>query len=258
MSADNHALWFESHCHLDSLEDPAAAVERARAAGVAEIVAIGDDLPTSRAAIELAHSQDRVWATAGIHPHEAAKHHEQWQGIVACHEGERVVAVGETGLDYFYEHSPRAEQQASFREHIRLAAHLDRALVVHARDAWDDLWAIVDDEVMPQSVVIHCFTGGPAEAKAAVDRGFFIGVSGIVTFKNAGELREAVLATPIERILVETDSPFLAPMPHRGKKNEPAYVGLVGEAVASLKDLEISEVQRVTAENARRLYALNS
>lgn len=258
MSVPDDALWFESHCHLDALEDPSAAVARARAAGVGEIIAIGDDLPTSTAALALAHSHDRVWATAGIHPHEAATHEDQWDGIVTCHEDEKVVAVGETGLDYFYEHSPREVQQESFREHIRLAVQLNRALVVHARDAWDDLWRIVDEEVMPERVVIHCFTGGPSEASAALERGFFIGVSGIVTFKNAADLREAVLATPLERILVETDSPFLAPMPYRGKKNEPAYVGLVGEAVAALKGRAVVDVQRITAANSRRAYALSS
>ncbi|MGB2757226.1 MAG: TatD family hydrolase [Acidimicrobiia bacterium] len=256
MSAAGAVQWFESHCHLDSLEDPSGAVDRARDAGVGEIIAIGDDLPTSFAAISLAHAHDRVWATAGIHPHEAAKRVEQWEGILDCHKDQRVVAVGETGLDYYYEHSPRDAQQESFREHIRLAARLDRALVVHSRDAWDDLWRIVDEEIMPSRVVIHCFTGGPAEAVAAIDRGFFIGVSGIVTFKNAGELRDAVAATPIERILLETDSPFLAPMPHRGRKNEPAFVSLVGQAVAALKDIAVEELQRITSENARQLYAL--
>jgi TatD DNase family protein len=167
------------------------------------------------------------------------------------------VGIGECGLDYFYEHSPRAEQRRAFADQIALAHELDLALVIHARDAWDDLYEILASEGVPARTVIHCFTGGPNEASRCVQMGCDISISGIVTFKNAQPIRDAVLETPLDRLHVETDSPFLAPVPFRGRANEPAYVVQVGTYLARLLDRDVDELRLVTAANSARLFALS-
>ncbi len=254
MSVEQLQGWVESHCHLDALEDPHGAVARAADMGVTRIVAIGDDLATSRAAIALAHEHPNVVATAGIHPHVASQHVHEWPGILECQDDPQVVAVGETGLDYFYQHSTREEQIRNLVAHIELAVARDRALVLHVRDAWDDFWSIIDDHDMPSRAVIHCCTGGPAEVERAVARDLYIGISGIVTFKNASDIRSAVPMIPEDRLLIETDSPFLAPVPHRGKKNEPAFLTHIGEALAALRSVSLASLAQTTAANAERFY----
>src|SRR5262249_27083775 len=161
-------------------------------------------------------------------------------------ERPEVVGVGECGLDYHYDHSPRDQQRAVFAAQIRLAHRGDHTLVIHTREAWDDTFAILDTEGVPARTVFHCFTGGPDEARLAPDRGAMLSFSGIVSYKNAPELREAAALAPLERILVETDAPYLTPVPHRGKKNKPAWVPLVGEAVAAAKELAVEEVAEAT------------
>jgi TatD DNase family protein len=168
-----------------------------------------------------------------------------------------VVAVGECGLDYHYDHSPRATQREVFAAQIALAHARGLALVIHTREAWEDTFAILDAEGVPERTVFHCFTGGPDEARKGLDRGILVSVSGIVTFKTAGDLRAAVDLAPLDRLLVETDSPYLAPVPHRGRSNRPALVTLVGEAVAAVKGVPVVEVAEVTAAGARRLFAVD-
>jgi TatD DNase family protein len=161
-----------------------------------------------------------------------------------------VIAIGECGLDYYYEHSPRDVQMKAFAEQIALAKEHNMTLVIHTRDAWQDTFDVLDAEGMPSHTIIHCFTGGPDEARQCLDRGAYLSFSGIVTFKNATELREAAVLCPNDRVLVETDSPFLAPVPHRGRPNEPAHVGLVGTAIADLRGQDPAEFARQTTANA--------
>ncbi|HLG67057.1 MAG TPA: TatD family hydrolase [Acidimicrobiales bacterium] len=266
--------WFDSHCHLQDRyaagQGPEETCRRAAEAGVGRLVCVGTDAGTSREAlgVALAGAEGRlgasvpgIWATAGLHPHDA------WQGtaeVVALVEGHlahqparrTLVAVGETGLDYHYDHSPRDVQRRAFAEQIALAHRFDLALVVHARQAWDDLFDVLAAEGVPERTVLHCFTGGPAELRRCLDAGMFVSFSGIVTFQNAAEVREAAARCPLDRLLVETDSPFLAPVPHRGRANEPAYLPLVGSVIAELRGMEAGELARRSAAAAAALYAL--
>ncbi len=248
-------MWTDSHCHLtfDGVGDE--AVEAAAAAGVTRLVTIGTDAATSREAVAAARRHPHVYATVGLHPHEAS---HGMEGVTALLEqaDPTVVGVGECGLDYYYEHSPRAAQRDVFATQITLARRLDLALVVHTRDAWDDTFAVIDGEGAPERWIVHCFSGGPEEARRALDRGAFLSFSGIVTFKNASGVQAAARLCPLERMLVETDSPFLAPVPNRGRPNQPAWVAVVGAAVASLKGLPVDEVARATWENATAAFRL--
>jgi TatD DNase family protein len=249
--------WIDDHCHLDLTAErgPSAdeAVAAARAVGVERLITVGTDVASSVAAIEVARAQEGVWATAGVHPHDAK---EGWDGLEALLAEPEVVAVGECGLDYHYDHSPREAQRRSFAAQIALAHAHDLALVVHTREAWDDTFDILGAEGVPERTVIHCFTGGPDEARRCLDLGTHLSFSGIVTFKGAPEVREAVELCPLDRLLVETDSPFLAPVPHRGRPNQPAFVTLVGEAVADVKQAPLAAVAEATWANAARVYGL--
>jgi TatD DNase family protein len=245
-----HASWVDSHCHLQSLSDPEAGIERARVAGVSRMVCVGTDLETSRQALDLAARHRDVWATVGLHPHDAWKLAAEWELLEPLVQAERVVGVGETGFDFHYLHSPAEEQRAAFRIQIRLAKRLDRALVVHSREAWDATFQVLADEGAPARTVMHCFTGGPDEARRALDLGAYLSYSGIVTFPGADDVRAAAAMTPLDRLLVETDAPYLAPVPRRGRQNEPRYVGLVGAAVAVATGRSEEEIAECTAANA--------
>jgi TatD DNase family protein len=262
--------WFDSHCHVQEHYEsaPGDALQRAASAGVAGVVCIGTDAETSAEALALARSRRSgalgpdvpdVWATAGLHPHEASQGTRDVTRFVeeTLEQADgALVAVGECGLDYFYEHSPRPAQRQAFAEQIRLAQRCGLALVIHARDAWDDLFSVLENEGIPERTILHCFTGGPEEAERCLAAGLFLSFSGIVTFKNATALREAAALCPSDRLLVETDSPFLAPVPHRGTTNEPGFVSLVGAAVALLRGVEPAEVARSSSAAARRAFAL--
>jgi TatD DNase family protein len=249
--------WFDSHCHLQMLDVPVdEALARSRAAGVDGVVCVGTDLASSAAAVAVADREPDVWAAVGLHPHDARGQTAEWPGLVELSTAERVVAVGETGLDYFYEHSPRDEQIASFRAHIQLAHERDLALVIHSRDAWDDTFRVLEEETVPARAIVHCFTGGPGEAERALALGAYLSFSGIVSFKNADEVRAAAAITPIDRMLVETDAPFLAPVPHRGRENEPAFVVDVGVALADATGRDLEGVADSTRSVARTLLRL--
>ncbi len=245
--------WTDQHCHLPSGAAGAALAAEARAAGVSRMITVGCDYEDSRRMIATARANHGVWATAGVHPHEAR------HGISGIEEllGEpEVVAVGEAGLDYRYDHSPRDVQAEVFAAQIDLANEHRMPLVIHSREAWDDTFAILDREGVPERVVFHCFTGGPDEATEALSRGGSLSFSGIVTFPGAQEVREAAALCPLDRLLVETDSPYLAPVPHRGKPNRPALVSLVGACVAKAKGLPVADVEAATTLTAERLYSL--
>ncbi|WP_334145139.1 TatD family hydrolase [Rhabdothermincola sp.] len=245
--------WIDHHCHLEAGPSGDALVAEARAAGVARLIVVGTDGAQSRQAVEVAAAHEGVWATAGVHPHDASG---GLDGIAELLDRPEVVAVGECGLDYHYDHSPRPVQREVFARQIGLAHEHDLALVIHTREAWEDTFEILAAEGVPERAVLHCFTGGPREARRALDLGLSLSFSGIVTFKRADDLREAVACCPLERVLVETDSPYLAPEPHRGRPNRPALVPLVGAAVARAGGWSVEEVAETTWRNAERLYRL--
>ncbi len=256
-------MWFDSHAHLDRRffpDDLDEVIERAFASGVEGIVTIGAsaDPAEMTEAVEVAKAHPRIWAAVGVHPHEADKATEQTFDTLARLLGEaKVVALGEVGLDYFYDLSSRAGQQAVFRRQIRMAAEAGKPLVIHVRDAHEDCLEILREERLPWPPgVIHCFTSDLGTARAYIDLGFKISIPGVVTFRNAGALAEAVKGLRAEDLLVETDSPFLAPVPMRGRRNEPAFVRHTGEAVARLKGLTPDDVARITALTARRLFGI--
>ena len=247
--------WVDSHCHLPMLTgDADDAVMRARAAGVAAMICVGTNLETSLGAIADAARFPDVRATVGLHPHDASDLGSVWDELEALAGADGVVGVGETGFDLFYNNSPRDEQESAFRLHIQLAHRLDRALVVHSRNAWDETFRVLDDEGMPARTVFHCFTGGPDEAQRALALGAYLSFSGIVSFKNAADVRAAAATTPLDRLLVETDAPFLAPVPHRGRENEPAFVVDVGTALAVATGRPLSEVAEATRANATVVF----
>ena len=247
---------FDSHCHVydDRMPDgPSAALDAARAAGVTGMVAVGCDRPTSEASIAVAQSNDDVWATVGLHPHDADQGVDTIVDLVGA---PGVVAIGEAGLDYYYDNSPRDTQRAAFAAQIQLAHEHDLPLVIHTRDAWDDTFDVLDAEGMPDGTIFHCFTGGPTEAQRCLDRGAHVSFSGIVTFKTATDLQAAARLVPLDRMLIETDAPYLAPVPHRGKTNQPAYVAHTAQFIADLRDVRLADVAEATAHNARRVFRL--
>ena len=251
--------WADSHCHLhDERVDAEAAVAAARAAGVGRMITVGCDEATTTAAMAHAARFADVWATAGLHPHEATHGLDWITEVLENPAGRRIVGVGECGLDYFYEHSPREAQRAMFAAQIQLAHQHALPLVIHTRDSWAETFAILEAEGTPASTVFHCFTGGPAEAERCLGLhdGVYLSYSGIVTFKTAADLRDAARVTPLDRLLVETDSPYLAPVPHRGRANEPAFVPLVGAAIAAAKDVLVADVEMATWSATARAFRL--
>ncbi|CAN5631125.1 hypothetical protein BH10ACT3_BH10ACT3_04740 [soil metagenome] len=251
--------WIDNHCHLALGEGPEQVVADALAAGVSEMITVGTDAASSTECLALAARLDHVWATAGVHPHDASQGVEALLPVVrAGLAGGRLVAIGECGLDYHYDHSPREDQRRVFAEQIRLAHELELPLVIHTRAAWDETFEILDAESVPEHTVFHCFTGGAVEAQRCLERGAMLSISGIVTFPSAADVREAVGITPLDRLMVETDSPFLTPVPHRGKPNRPALVGLIGARIAELLGRTIDEVAQATTTNARRFYGIGA
>jgi TatD DNase family protein len=251
----------DSHCHLDFPDFAGqvyAVVERARAAGVGVCVSIGTELKRFAGVRAVAEKFPNVWCSVGVHPHESEKELLDGEAVLvtkAAHP--KVVGIGETGLDYYYEHSPRVPQQANFRFHIAAARKTGLPLIVHTRDADDDTIDILRDEMGKGAFtgVIHCFTGTQRLADAALELGLYISVSGIATFKNSGALRDVIGTVPLKRLLVETDAPFLAPVPHRGKTNEPAFVVHTARMLAELKGVSPEELAAATTANFFRLFS---
>lgn len=258
-------MLIDTHTHLDDArfyDDREAAIVRAREAGVETLITIGCDLATSRAAVALADEHPSVYASIGVHPHEV-KHigdswYDEFRGL-AGHK--KVVAYGEIGLDYHYNHSSPQEQRERFREQVRLARELALPVIIHTREAQDDTIAILAEE-QAQDIggVFHCFSGDARLAKDALALGFYLSFSGIVTFQNAAGLRDIAKTVPLDRLLIETDCPYLTPVPHRGKRNEPAYVSYVVRLLASLRAEEpgmtVEQMGRITTANAKRLFKI--
>jgi len=261
--------WVDTHCHLDDDRYRAAdgapehrelggtlgVLANARAAGVGAFITVGCDRASSIAAIDCASAHDDVWATVGLHPHEAAHGVSSIDDLLRDRGTDsRVIAVGEAGLDYYYDHSPRDAQREAFADQIQLAHELDLPLIIHTRDAWDDTFDVLAAERVPSRIVFHCFTGGPDEARRCLDIGAHLSFSGIVTFKTAADVAEAARMCPTDRMLVETDSPYLAPVPHRGRTNQPAHVVDVGRHIASLLGRDAAEVAEFTTANAFHVF----
>jgi TatD DNase family protein len=248
----------DSHCHLDFAEFAAerdAVVARAHAAGVGTMLTIGTRLDQFAGVRAIAEAYEEIWCSVGAHPHEAADHGATTAAdLAALAAHPRVVGIGETGLDFHYDHSPRGVQELVFRAHIAASRATGLPLIIHAREADDEIARILREENPPPGV-LHCFSSGRALAEAALALGFYISISGIVTFRNAEDLRAIVRDLPLERLLVETDAPYLAPVPHRGKRNEPAYIAATAAAVASLKGVEPAELAAATTDNFFRLFA---
>ncbi len=257
----------DSHAHLEFSQfdaDRAAMLERARAAGVETLLAIGSGTsPQDRldAAIPFAEQHAWIYATVGIHPHDAASAtDEHFVRLDELGRHPRVIAWGEMGLDYFYDHSPRDVQQRVFRRQLADARSAKRPVVIHCRDAWDDCLRILDEEWRPSGLggIFHCFTGTLAEARRGLDTGFLISFAGNVTYPKMQHLRDVARELPLENLLTETDSPFLPPQGRRGKRNEPAFVVEVAQALANVRNLAPDEIAAITAGNFRRFFRLGA
>jgi len=258
---DDRPILIDSHCHLDFPEfaaDRAAVIARAQAAGVKLMVTISTKLTEIKSIIEIAEAHENIVCSVGIHPHEAGRQpatNASQLAELATHP--KVVAIGETGLDYFYENSPRDAQKRNFQCHIEAARETGLPLIVHARDADTDIADMLEAEMAKgaYSGLIHCFTAGAELAQRALDMGFYISISGIATFKNAADLRAVIKTIPLDRLLVETDAPFLAPVPYRGKRNEPSFVVHTAAQLAEIKDISLNELAQVTSRNFLRLFS---
>ena len=254
------SLYTDTHCHLELLfegQDQDSTITRARQAGVTTLVTVGVDLASSAEAVHTAARNNGVYAVVGIHPNNAIEATEHvLRRLEGLAEHPRVVGIGETGLDWFREGAPRIRQQDSFRDHIRLAKDVGKALVIHNRDASDDVIGILEQEGAPDRTVFHCFSGDAALVEVCAENGWYMSFAGNLTFRNAPQLREAAAAAPPELLVTETDSPYLSPHPNRGQPNEPARVALVVEMLADLHDMGVAEMAEITSANARRLLQL--
>ena len=256
----------DSHCHLDDerfVDDQQAVIERALAAGVEQILTIGtgDGPPDYDCAIRVAEKYECVWATVGVHPHAASQFDDQ----SAARLGEllrhaKVLALGEIGLDYHYDFSPREQQHRAFRDQLEVAKSAGKPIIIHTREAWDDTFAILEKYWAPAGLpgIMHCFSGGPEEADRCLKMGFYLSFAGILTYPKASNVHEAAKIVPPEKMLVETDAPYLAPIPFRGKRNEPAYVNHTAARLAELRGVSVEEINLQTSANFYRLFALSS
>jgi TatD DNase family protein len=273
------AIWTDSHCHLQDDPDPVETVAQARVARVGRMVCVGTDEESSRRAVALASELTtgrspapkgagatgrgtEVWATVGLHPHDAKIGLESVNVLLdelsaaGGLRASRVVGIGECGLDYYYDNSPREAQRDAFAAQVALANRLGLTLVIHTREAWDETFSILEQEGVPGRTIFHCFTGGTQEAKRCLELGAFLSFSGIVTFASAEELRQVVVDCPLDRLLIETDSPFLTPVPLRGRRNSPANVALVGNAICHLKSFEPEVLAALSWMNADKAFGL--
>jgi len=251
-------MLIDSHAHLVSLENLPEVLQRAQENNINKIVSISSDIPSTEATISLAEEYDYIFATTGVHPHSADQMSEEvLMGIDHFAENDKVVAIGETGLDYFYMNSEKEVQIDSFTEHIRLGKKHNLPIIIHVRNADQDMIEILTKESAADTPgVIHCFTGDYDTAKKYLDLGYYISFSGIVTYKRSEELREAAKKIPKDKILIETDSPYLAPVPHRGKPNEPSYVKHVAETISDVRGISFDEIAEITKANAEKLFRI--
>lgn len=251
----------DSHCHLDRLNlDPYEGdfdrfLDATREAGVERMLCVAIDLESYPAMLELVDGHDEIYVSVGVHPNDRDRHEPEVEELVELARHPRNIAIGETGLDYFREEGDMGWQQERFRRHIRAARQADKPLIIHTREAREDTIRILREEGAEQvGGVLHCFTESWEMAQAGMELGFYVSFSGIVTFRNAEELREVARKVPLERMLIETDAPYLAPVPHRGKPNEPKYVAKVCELIAELRGISPEELAAITRDNFYRLF----
>lgn len=251
--------YVDTHCHLDHHDELSAAtqVRRAREAGVEVMVTVGTDMASSTQAVASATRFDGVWAAVGIHPNDAMEASPQVLEVIErLAKDPACVAVGETGLDYYRDHTTPQQQEASFRSHIDIAHRQDRTLVIHCREAWADCLAILADHGPPERVVMHCYSGDTTITKRCLDAGYFLSFAGNVTFRNATDLREVAALVPLDQLLTETDSPFLTPHPHRGQPNDPSFVPLTARTLAEVQGRDLQEVVDAILATTVRAFAL--
>ncbi|WHY61908.1 TatD family hydrolase [Cytobacillus firmus] len=255
-------MFFDTHAHLNAEqynEDLQEVIDRALSEGVSNIVVVGFDRPTIEKAMELTEQYEFIYACVGWHPVDAIDMTEEdllWIEELSSHP--KVVALGEMGLDYYWDKSPKDIQKEVFRKQIRLAKKVKLPIVIHNRDATSDIVEILKEEGAGEvGGIMHCFSGSPEIAQECVDMNFYISLGGPVTFKNAKKPKEVADVIPLEKLLIETDCPYLTPHPHRGKRNEPSYVKLVAEQIAEIKGLSTEEVAQATTENAKKLFGIN-
>ncbi len=254
-------VFVDSHCHLDRLDlspydgDLASAIDAAKKRGVEQMLCIGIDMTNAQTVIDIACMFDGVNASVGVHPMDVSDKLADMEQLRALAIHPEVVAIGETGLDYYYSKGSAELQQRSFIQHLTLSSELGKPVIVHTRDAREDTIALIKQHGNPEvGGVLHCFTENWAMASQALELNYYISFSGIITFKNAAELREVVKRVPMDRLLIETDSPYLAPVPYRGKKNEPQYVVEVANCIAQLKGISLEEVAEITLANFHKLF----
>ncbi len=250
---------FESHAHYNSEEfnkDREALFKRLPEEGIQYIINIGADLRTSRLSIEMAKKYPFIYATVGVHPHDVKDMKEEnLEHLLHMAAYDKVVAIGEIGLDYHYEHSPKSVQKLWFREQLKLAKELDLPVVIHSREASKDTYdLIMEAKLGDRKGVIHCYSGSVEMAKDYIEEGFYIGIGGVITFKNAKKLKEVVKAIPLSKILIETDAPYLAPIPHRGKRNDSTYLKYIIDEIAIIKGVSPDEVEQATYDNGKKMY----
>ncbi|MBG9447894.1 hydrolase TatD [Cytobacillus firmus] len=255
-------MFFDTHAHLNAEqynEDLQEVIDRALSEGISNIVVVGFDRPTIEKAMELTEKYEFIYASVGWHPVDAIDMTEEdllWIEELSSHP--KVVALGEMGLDYYWDKSPKDIQKEVFRKQIRLAKKVKLPIVIHNRDATADIVEILKEEGAGEvGGIMHCFSGSPEIAQECVDMNFYISLGGPVTFKNAKKPKEVADVIPLEKLLIETDCPYLTPHPHRGKRNEPSYVKLVAEQIAEIKGLSTEEVAQATTENAKKLFGIN-
>lgn len=252
----------DSHCHLDDRQfdaDRREVIERALAADVRYMLAIGsgDGPPDLSAAIRLAESYAAVYATVGVHPHDAAKAREDtWSELASLLAHPRVLAVGEIGLDYHYNYSPPEVQRAAFIRQLELAAEAGKPVIIHTREAWPDTLRILSEGWIGRACIMHCFSGGPEEARRCLEMGFYLSFAGVVTFPKAVKVQQAARLTPLDRLLIETDAPYLAPVPMRGRRNEPAYVVHTARRLAELRGETLESLAAAATANFRRVFGV--
>jgi len=264
---------FDTHCHFDTLDDANAQIPKAYEQGIRGINVIGCDLQTTKLSVDIVEmvNENRqslgvpdliIGATMGLHPHEAKFFDSQKSDLekVLKEKAEIITGIGETGFDFYYNHSTKEQQIESFKWQLALAKETEKTLVIHTRDAWPETFEFLEENGWPNKVVLHCFTGGPQEALRVVENGGYVSISGIVTFKNAQDVRDAIAVIPLENLLVETDAPWLAPMPHRGKPNEPSYVQYVLDSVVNIRVEKCGENKEQVIsslfENAKNLFTV--
>lgn len=253
-----NAFFVETHTHLDLIKrNTEEVIKEAAEKGIIKLITVGIDLESSKVALEFASRFEGVYAAVGFHPHEAKFLDEKkLKELEKLAKKDRVVAIGETGLDYYRKHSPRVCQLEAFKRQINLARKLNLPLIIHSREAHQDTLKILAEEAKGLKILFHCFSGDIKMAQLCIGRGYYLGIGGVITFTNAKKLRAVVEQAPIENLVLETDSPYLAPYPFRGEPNEPKYIPLIAKKIAEIKRISIEEVAKITSTNCKEIFGI--